>query len=472
VASKRKPAERVLAEVLQPDVEAIFVKPGREWDVVAPDPSVPAAELARDLGGADAARRLAALRAMSARGRAAVCHPELLPSLIRRLLDPDAAVRAEAGALRDRFLHERNRVLQWLDEPAQKVRCLAVASWRVGSANAEDALQEFVYNTRETEEGPAFYYYSLPNVIASYDPGVPHAKPFFSYFLRGFTEFCGKAHRRLRGDRLAVADERTPDASALFSSNDEMGFLLRHSMLRPRELACLVRWYVHDLRDDEEMEGEDKLGVLPGDRRVYRKRGLQKLAAARRFFERVDALPVDCRAVVRAAFTGGAPGDLEAVARGEEILLAAGYAGEIRALAADPAVGLPARERDAALLHHGDQHLPPAVVAERLETTVGDVLADLRRAHGRVHRARLTRLLAARGKERRDLFERTFVGDLSELDAFPRHVAVQLCVRWPLVSDASRFLEVSIPRIKLAFFEAQGMTLRDLDDGDPDREEA
>jgi hypothetical protein len=116
-----------------------------------------------------------------------------------------------------------------------------------------------------------------------------------------------------------------------------------------------------------------------------------------------------------------------------------------------------AQEIDVALLHHGDEHITCEAIAHSLGLPVEDVIADLRRMHGRIHEARLARFLAADSKARRGILTESFIGDLGTLDAAHRRVVVQLCVRWPLVSDAARFLDTTIPRVKRALAEAQGV---------------
>jgi hypothetical protein len=200
--AKRKPAEKVLRDVLRPDVDGIFRKPGDQWDCAARDSTVPFDRLASDLDAGDPTLRLGALRELGKLGPTAVRHPDLLPRLVRLLIDADTDVRREANELREAFLHERNRVYEWLYEPAQEIRWRSVASHHVGRANSRDAWQEFVYNARATDTGPRFYFYSLPNVIRSFDPRLPNAKPFPRFYLHCFAAYCRKNYRRLRGDRL------------------------------------------------------------------------------------------------------------------------------------------------------------------------------------------------------------------------------------------------------------------------------
>lgn len=253
----------------------------------------------------------------------------------------------------------------------------------------------------------------------------------------------------------------------ILATGAELNRLVAHAMLSPREMVCLVRFYVHDLKDDEEMEGEETLGVKPQDRRVYRHRALQKLSATQRFFARIDALPVDCRSTVLAVYThGGPPAAIEnrdARVRGEEILLAEGYVAEVRDLGAEGGDQGPVPDTDVALLHHGDEHATINDVAARVGCSVADAAASLRRTHRRIHEVRLARFVSAGKSERKRMLETIFIGDLSALDDDRRRLAVQVCVRRLALADAAKLAKITVPALKAGLLLAQGVP-DDVDD--------
>jgi hypothetical protein len=300
-----------------------------------------------------------------------------------------------------------------------------------------------------------------------------------------------------------LAADPVVDIEELVGDDSELQTLLELGRLSAAERASVVRYYLHGLADEDATPpGIPDDGIAPGSRKVYRFRGLQKLAHAQRFLARVQSLPVRCREVcvlhhVRrqdvdaiAAFLRRAPAAVQQDLRwGEELILARGYDREVR-MQAD---GVPPHEIEAALLYHQEMLDVPAI-ASRLGSTEAQIADMIRRLHARVHRRRLSLLVDGleeaslraladahllrrvpgdlEPKQRKQLQEAqkllmkaaqaqgdeaVFVGDLAVLDEAHRRAALAFCARRLMAADAAGLLGGTPPAVQRLIAEALGI---------------
>jgi hypothetical protein len=278
---------------LSAELAGIFRKPGASWDVLDVAEDVDIFPLASALACDNRVARASALRTVQSAGVRVAKHPSVQPRVVDCLMDSSAEVRSEAAKIRDRWFTERNLVYRWIYEPRQLSRLLAIARWKCGPWQEWDAWQEFAYRAYSSDDGPRHYYYSLPTVIASYDPTRSGSAPFPNYLYSCFARYCARevaTPPRVAPEQLdrIVCPEVDPSVQA------DISVLFAFARLTARECDVVIQSFVEGLDD---LDIAARLDMSAVNVRVHRFRALQKLARARRFIDRLDDLPADCRAV-------------------------------------------------------------------------------------------------------------------------------------------------------------------------------
>ncbi len=368
-ADASTPGTAILAACLLDEDKTIRVEAARVWAAVT-----------HNDGSIDTDPNLLvrALQWILDLGREVACHYAVLPLVVECLLDASAEARAAASRIRDRWFSERNRVHRWMYEPGQLRRLLGIARWKAGPGQEWDAWQEFAYRTRQDEKGPRLYFYSLPNVIASYDPLASGGAAFPGYLYSCFARYCAREFHPAPPPALATDLMSSVIFDDAIGAANDVEALFQLARLEDREAKVLLDSYVEEL-DDSEIAlsfGVEGTGII----RVWRHRALNKLKRARRFAERLDRLPAECRPLAWARYRGPIPAPTSALSATDRALLVRAQEALLEAATEKIAVAiadLDDAERDAWVLTRAAE-CTPGEIADRLAIPLTKVKAVLK----------------------------------------------------------------------------------------------